>query len=258
LINTTFLDFTIRSASSIQARLAPARHAIGRIISLPTRADESSTKARVSDSNSSSSPPGTILLHIFSNGGCSTAIQLARSLHKDGLDFASSLKGIIFDCCPGVTDFQRTYNAATHSLPPSQPTQSIGRLLLVGIVGLFTGLGHAGAIASVNDLRAQLNDPAVFGATARRLYLYSEGDAMVRWQDVEAHMAQARERGGYVVHGVRFRDGRHCALMLRDPGRYWDGICGFWGRDAGPDGDGFDSEAGSLSQLGAGMLRSRL
>lgn len=63
-------------------------------------------------------PTSAILLittHIFSHGGCNTAIQLALSLQTaTNFQIGNHLKGIIFDCCPGETSF------AVSSTPSSQ------------------------------------------------------------------------------------------------------------------------------------------
>ncbi|KAA8642613.1 uncharacterized protein ATNIH1004_011558 [Aspergillus tanneri] len=67
LIATRILEISALPFSVLHARLAPARDVIRRFVS-------SDTEKEGTDS---------FLLHIFSHGGCNTAIQLALSLKKD-------------------------------------------------------------------------------------------------------------------------------------------------------------------------------
>ncbi|KAJ5708217.1 hypothetical protein N7488_008018 [Penicillium malachiteum] len=205
-------------AFTLHTRLAPARDVIRRFIGSATGEERS----------------GSILLHIFSHGGCNSAIQSALSLQSDPThpisDFGRYLCGIIFDCCPGDTSFQRAYQAATHSLPTSLPVQTVGKALLYPIIGIISGLQQTGWMGSVRDLRTQLNDPNVFGATAARLYLYSMADQMVGWEDVVSHQKEAKSELGCAVQGVAFPDGPHCGLVRDHHDQYWDEIQRFWQR----------------------------
>ncbi|KAL5356956.1 hypothetical protein BJX96DRAFT_134600 [Aspergillus floccosus] len=209
LITANFSDITTFSFQAVRRGLAQARAAIARIL----------------PSNRSA----TTLLHIFSHGGCNTAAQLVRSIRDETNDtsFLSTLRLVVFDCCPGDNAFGRSYNAAALSLPGTQPANTIGRLLLYPTMGMITSLQHIGVMYSVADLRSELNDPTLFGAAARRLYLYSQEDEMVRWLDVERHMDDARARG-FPVHGVCFEQGPHCALVMVDGPRYWAAIERAW------------------------------
>ena len=213
LITTHILEISALPFSVLHARLAPARDVIRRVVREGT---------------------DSILLHIFSHGGCNTAIQLALSLQADSNSPASAiqignhLSGIIFDCCPGDASFARAYQAAAHSLPRSEPVQTVGKVLLYPFIGITNGLQQTRLMSSVQDLRAQLNDPAVFGTTAARLYLYSMTDQVVGWEDVESHQKAARSALGCKVEGVAFPDSLHCALVKGHPERYWGEIRRFW------------------------------
>ncbi|KAL4782307.1 hypothetical protein BJX76DRAFT_332901 [Aspergillus varians] len=216
LITTTLPDITIRSFNAARTRLAPAREVIMRFLS------------------DSDSAPNPILLHIFSHGGSNTAAQLVQSIKSDGPArhklFVSALNLVIFDCCPGDSSFRRNYNAATVSLPSStkQPiAHFFGKSVLYPAIGAISALQSAGFFRTVEDLRAELHDPGLFGASARRFYLYSREDEMVRWEDVEKHMDEGRGEG-YVVDGVRFETGPHCALLMVDEGVYWGSIQRAW------------------------------
>ncbi|RHZ57763.1 hypothetical protein CDV55_103727 [Aspergillus turcosus] len=217
LITTTLPDITIRPFSVLRARLKPAREAICRIVS--QKAEDST------------GPKNDALLHVFSHGGCNTAIQLALSM-KENLGpnalHRLPLRGVIFDCCPGETDFRRSYNAAILSLPQGgRLVQLVGRAVLYTTVGTITSIQNMGLMSSVNDLRHQLNDEAVLGRQVRRLYMFSKADTTVDWRDVLSHMETAREQG-YQANGVMFENSPHCALMLEDEKKYWTSIKQFW------------------------------
>ncbi|KAL4901706.1 hypothetical protein BDW74DRAFT_187140 [Aspergillus multicolor] len=226
LVKTTLPDILIQNNSAIWKRLAPARDVISGFL----RADPGQ-EAR----NGNRTRP--ILLHIFSHGGSNIATQLVRSIaaldptsHES---LTSALKLVIFDCCPGASSFTRNYNAVAISLPSAtnQPlTHHIGRLALYPIVGSIHTLMKTGLMRSIEDLRAELNDLSLLGVSARRLYLYSREDEMVKWGYVERHMDEGRERG-YGVEGVRFEQGQHCALVLVDGERYWGAIRRAWNGD---------------------------
>lgn len=206
-------------------------------------------------SSTTESVPPSILLHIFSHGGCNTAIQLAISLCTDSknpsFEFGKYLGVVIFDCCPGDTSFDRAYQAAALSLPSALPSQLVGKMFLYPFIGLINGLQTIGWMRSVRDLRKQLNDPQVFGTLAARLYLYSTADRMVGWGDVESHLREAKSLMGCVVEGIAFPNSPHCALVRDHAGRYWGEIKRFWterGRE----------RPGVVSSTPSEQLRSRL
>lgn len=228
LITSIVLDITFRTIHTIRARLQPARDAIARI--LTTHNDRANVISPNGDSDSdSSSSSSSILLHVFSHGGSNTAVQLALSWQEEH-NYPLPLGGVILDCSPGDTTFRRSYNAAVLSLPSetTPPVQSIGRALLYPTIATVTVLQHLHLMASVRDLRRQLNDPAVFGAGVPRLYLFSEADEMVGAYNVRSHAVDAR-RCGFAVDEVVFRSAEHCALVLEDAGRYWGAVRRFWG-----------------------------
>ncbi|KAL2841684.1 hypothetical protein BJY01DRAFT_236288 [Aspergillus pseudoustus] len=240
LITTTIAEITLRSFAAVRERLAPARAVIADF--LDSIADVGNGDAGVSKRSGSSRP---VLLHIFSHGGSNIATQLVRSLIRDRDDasstsnlhdrFVSTLRLVIFDCCPGDSASARQYNAAAASLPPAE-TQPVKHFLAQAVlypgIGLLSALQAAGIMSNVERLRAELNDPGLFGALARRFYVYSVEDEMVRWEDVEGHMEEGRGRG-YLVDGERFKKGAHCALVMLDEERYWGSIRKAWEGDMG-------------------------
>ena len=207
LITARFVEMTALPFSVIRARLAPARDVILQHI------------------NTTSKP--AMLWHIFSHGGCNTAIQLAHSLKSENsLAIGGHLKSVIFDCCPGDATFENAYRAATYSLPRDQLSNAAGRMILYPIIGFIDLLQNLGLISSVRELRNELNQPSLFGTSAKRLYLYSTNDGVVRWQDVETHIEEATNALGTstYIEGVSFPNSPHCALVRDHSPRYWNAI----------------------------------
>lgn len=62
-----------------------------------------------------------------------------------------------------------------------------------------------------------------------RLYLYSPDDLLVPADEVEAHAAQAKERGAQVTT-VPFPDSAHVSHARSDPVQYWAAIKALWER----------------------------
>ncbi|KAK1140772.1 DNA repair protein rhp57 [Aspergillus melleus] len=193
LITTHFLDISVRSFSAVRERLKPARNVIRRILG----GDDG-----VSDGDSANAESRQkALLHVFSHGGCNTAVQLALSMSDDhdketknsGLRHLP-LRAVIFDSCPGDDSFLRMYNAAAVSFPQTFPLEFFESALLYPSMAAVFALQRAGLMNSVRRLRQELNDRAVFGS-ARRLYLYSKVDDMVPWDAVQRHVEEARRLG---------------------------------------------------------------
>jgi hypothetical protein len=223
LIRTVFLDISARSFATVRARLQPARAAITMIL------QETAAPPHDSVQNTPSSDDARdVLLHVFSHGGCNTAIQLARSMHEDaGTLLHDRLRQIVFDSCPGDAGFEKAYNAALISLPRPLTGSAIGAAAAYSAVTVISALQSAGLMRSVEDLRRELNDPELFGRRATRLYLVSRADRMVAVEDVLSHAQEAKE-GGYEVGIVVFDTAPHCALILEDAQRYWDAIRRCW------------------------------
>ncbi|KAL5049718.1 hypothetical protein BDW71DRAFT_153201 [Aspergillus fruticulosus] len=217
LITTGMIDITVRSFNAIRSRLKPAREAIRRILAPHAGAATKTFNG--------------VLLHIFSHGGSNIALQLILSMqnpkHPSGIH-GLPLQGIIFDSCPGDTTFMRNYQASVFSLPPAPlPIRLLSKALLFPAIGVITGLQTLGVMSSISEMQKQLNDSLVISARVPRLYLFSKADETIHWEEVQAHLDDARARG-YSVLSVIFHKSPHCALIVEDEKRYWDAIQQFW------------------------------
>lgn len=166
-----------------------------------------------------------IALHAFSNGGGNNTVWLAERLIKQygRLPFDS----VIFDSCPGQAELASTTRAITLSLPNQYLLRTIGSYFIYLLVLFYKVINQAiGAENTIAWIRRVLNDATIFAPTTPRLYLYSEGDALVRWQDVHEHAEDARKKGFSVVREEKFFKAPHCALLNEDSSRYWNAVKG--------------------------------
>jgi hypothetical protein len=208
LIRTVLSDITIKTFTAVQAQLQPA-----------------------CDFLLSSFPPGHplteggALLHVFSHGGCNTALQLSRSLRGNVPDapFPIPLTGFVLDSCPGSSGFVKAYSGAVYSLPAVQIPgfNLLGRACLVPVIGFISLLQAWGILSSVEDLRRELNDQNSFGP-APRLYLYSKGDRLVAAEDVGSHAAEIGTKLNVTREVWEYAE--HVALPLEDAERYWKAV----------------------------------
>lgn len=211
LLRTVFADLALRSFATLRARLRPAHEAIAAILQ-------------------GTAPGGRdVLLHVFSHGGCNTALQLMADPGDGGARMRARLGLVVFDSCPGDASFAHAYQAALVSLPAGRPLiRALGMPLVGGAVATIHVLQSTGVMHSVRELRRELLNPAVFGSAPARLYLYSRGDAVVSAADVRTHAHAARRGLGCRVGTVGFESADHCALVLEDKEKYWRAVREAW------------------------------
>lgn len=99
LIRTVLADITTKTFATVQAQLKPARDYL--ISAFPP---------------GMSHAEGSALLHVFSHGGCNTALQLSRLLRDNNPNapFPIPLAGFVLDSCPGSSGFFRAYSGAVY------------------------------------------------------------------------------------------------------------------------------------------------
>jgi hypothetical protein len=209
LLRTILSDITVKTFAAVQAQLEPARKFL--LSAFPPEIPQTEG--------------GGALLHMFSNGGCNTALQLSRLLrgNNPNTPFRIPLTGVILDSCPGATNFAKAYSGAVYSLPavPIPGVNLLGRAFLFPVIGTIFLLQVSGVLSSAEDLGRELNDLNTFGPVPR-LYLHSKGDRLVAAEDVAAHAAEIAAR----VPVVRemWEVAEHVALPLEDSGRYWSAV----------------------------------
>ncbi|GAA5875433.1 hypothetical protein JCM8547_004404 [Rhodosporidiobolus lusitaniae] len=183
-----------------------------------------------------------VLVHVFSNGGCSTLRELNELLRKAAFSSSSSsdvpaqerafqalpARALIFDSCPGHSTLRLTLRAFTAGIKNKlvKYPSYVFFTLLYGAIKLWDTLLRRPP--TLVRLSTYLNTPTLFPSSPR-LYLYSATDLLVPSADVEVHAAQA-EANGVRVRRERFEGTQHVAHMRGEEGRrrYWRAVEGVW------------------------------
>ena len=170
-----------------------------------------------------------ILLHIFSNGGTNSAVQLASAWHDAHQGAALPASAIVFDSAPGSPSLTLAGNAIVSSFPPHAGwwVSILVWCVIVPIYALPQVL--PGGTNLIEFLRKRSNDPEYFPREAGRIYFCSPGDRLVLETDVVAHFEAARE-AGLEAEVVRFAGSGHVVHVMEDAGRYWGAVEGLWER----------------------------
>ncbi|KAI1635640.1 hypothetical protein F4809DRAFT_612880 [Biscogniauxia mediterranea] len=170
-----------------------------------------------------------ILVHIFSNGGCTTMQTIYHMFRRDAGQ-AFPLHAAVYDSCPGLYVFRTTYSAFLMGFPPGV-LRMIGAPLIV-VVLIFLSIWHSWPlkILTGDDILSKNstvhNDPSLVKQT-NRSYIYGTADAMVDCRHVEAHFKAAMQKG-FDVRGELFDQSPHVAHMRHDGDRYWKIVTDTW------------------------------
>ncbi|KAM0701517.1 hypothetical protein Q7P35_009767 [Cladosporium inversicolor] len=162
-----------------------------------------------------------ILLHIFSNGGSNTAVQLAEAWHSSqSSPFPAT--SMVLDSCPGSPSLKLAADAVVSSSPRNSHWWVIifAWTVVVPFVAFPSLLGGPNVVAS---LRQRLNEARLFSTSTRRVYICSYTDLMVPKDDVVSHYEGARS-AGYDAKLVEFDESAHVSHVMKDPIRYWSAV----------------------------------
>lgn len=162
----------------------------------------------------------TTVLHAFSNGGAGCAVQVVGGL-AEGMRL-EAWRAVVLDSCPGKFSYGTLVEAVSLSLPRKGWLGWVSWVAVHGyacaaVVGAFLGGGDA-----IERLRVALNDPVLFGGEVPRLYLFSDGDALVEARDVEDHVEDAKGKRFVNVRARRFAGSGHCAHVVGFGEEYWN------------------------------------
>ncbi|RFU27822.1 hypothetical protein B7463_g8508, partial [Scytalidium lignicola] len=188
--------------------------------------------------------PSRIIVHAMSNGGLVSLRALALAWLET---FLKPLPHTLFilDSCPGGGSWKRElirwgYVAGTpliqgHSIASKLP----GLKLLLGVAGMawitaMTGIPEivTGEENIISLARNSANDPRLLDTRSGRIYIYSPTDDVVRWQDIESSMEDARKNnvweGG--VLAIKLEGSNHVAHERVYRELYWQTVKKTWER----------------------------
>ncbi|RAK91629.1 indole-diterpene biosynthesis protein PaxU [Aspergillus costaricaensis CBS 115574] len=168
-----------------------------------------------------------IHIHLFSNGGVYTTTTLLSS-YKTTTGHPLPITSLLIDSAPGKPSLVGAFRAFSFGLPKNVILKWVGRLLLGCMLLVMFGVRLVvGSEDGVSKGRRLLNDKSVVGERVRRCYVYSEGDGLVEWRDVEEHAREAErvfgdDDGGGLVRREKWgRGSGHVEHMRVDGRRYW-------------------------------------
>lgn len=173
----------------------------------------------------------SVLLHIFSNTGLSTASNLF-DVYTKTTSKKFPLHATVFDSSPGRYEYRAIVSAVMFGVPRNRPLQRLLSLPLAHFLSAFLWIWVRllGFQDWVVFWREAVNDPTQIVET-RRSYVYSSFDPLVEARMVESHAESARGRGFSVVRMVDFGDSDHVAHARAYPEQYWSVVKETWEGD---------------------------
>ncbi|KAK3291803.1 uncharacterized protein B0H64DRAFT_240817 [Chaetomium fimeti] len=195
---------------------------------------------------------GRVLLHVMSNaGGINCAATMNAFSERTGGAAVMPHGLMVCDSTPGSTDFGRNVGPWSRALTvgmarwfpwPARVTQGLAAVLLAFLYGAGWVLG---ATSAGEYSKLAVNDARLSDTSAKRLYLYSKEDEIIRWDDIELHAADARQKG-WSVTAEMFEGTSHVGHMRAHAEQYWAAIAAAWkeavagadGRNGGPGNGG--------------------
>lgn len=209
-IRTSSFEFILRPTKRAQyARLAPAVEAL---------------RGGAADS--------PVFIHMFSNGGVFAVTHLLEAYQK-AAGHSLQVSSTVIDSAPGTAKLFSSIKAFSYILPKTWLLHFFSKILLCTYLTSVFVLGKiVGKVFGIRDAvsaaRQAINDGRILRASdgvslPRRCYIYSDGDELVDWRDVERHASDA-ESMGFIVRREKFLGSEHVAHMRADPRRYWDTV----------------------------------
>ncbi|KAJ5217116.1 hypothetical protein N7468_010124 [Penicillium chermesinum] len=164
--------------------------------------------------------PTPVHIHLFSNGGV-FAVTTLLSAYKARACAPLPVSAILIDSAPGRASIREGLRAFSFALPRTFVLRVLGKAVLCALfVVVYTVNWVLRRPDAIQRGRIALNDSELVGGDPARCYLYSDGDELVGWRDVEDHADEA-EGSGLRVRREKFVGSPHVAHMKADPVRYW-------------------------------------
>ncbi|KAI0331201.1 hypothetical protein GY45DRAFT_1370182 [Cubamyces sp. BRFM 1775] len=179
--------------------------------------------------------PPRILLHVMSNGGVCSLVDLASAIRKRGLRTPDGTRcAMVIDSAPALATFTVTHRAFTAGIRNRlKKYLMMAFLSSVYVVTVLVGFLRRSGWPMQHEMEA-LNDPRLLPWTStrtRRIYIYSSGDQIVPARGVEEHAAKAR-LAGFPTQMAHFARSAHVAHAREDPDKYWRSIKTLWAAGA--------------------------
>ncbi|KAI8115078.1 hypothetical protein FF38_10896 [Lucilia cuprina] len=172
-----------------------------------------------------------VIFHIFSNGGAYLYqhISLAIRKHKTPLQ----VRGMILDSAPGERRMLGLYRAVTaiygkerkkcHCITAIIITLTLGIMWFVEeTFAAFKSLFVKTEPIQTNPFNDLKNEPNEYP----QLFLYSKGDVVIPYTDIEKFI-NIRQQQGVDVNSICFEDAEHVKIYTKYPTQYIHCVCNF-------------------------------
>ncbi|XP_067625541.1 transmembrane protein 53 isoform X2 [Eurosta solidaginis] len=172
-----------------------------------------------------------VIVHIFSNGGAYLYqhISLAMRKHRTPIQ----IRGMIFDSAPGERRILGLYRAVGAIYGKDRkPCHSITALIITLTLsimwfveetfGAFKNLFFKANPVQTNPFNDLKNEVSQFP----QLFVYSKGDVVIPYQDIEKFIKIRQERG-VDVSAACFEDAEHVKIYTKYPSQYIRCVCSF-------------------------------
>lgn len=170
---------------------------------------------------------GRLLTHAFSNGGSNALANLLLAFHRR-TGKPMPLRALILDSAPGRVHLRPLADAMRMSMPKQTYLRLPILIFVFSILAVLWVMHRVFRLENaVDKLWRLLNDPQLSLLDAKRCYVYSKSDKLVKWQDVEEHANDA-ERRGYHVTREEFHASEHVSHMKLDRVKYWSAVERVW------------------------------
>ncbi|KAL3867876.1 hypothetical protein ACJMK2_040722 [Sinanodonta woodiana] len=160
-----------------------------------------------------------IFFHIFSNNGSYVYTNILKVLHEDKEQKLAKLqvKGVMFDSAPG----QRRLHQAARAFAIFAPSNFMMKILMV--IGVYMYLFWTGLkcmFIKLYNPKSLMDSPHYVYENLLndsyhwpQLYLYSEADKIIPYQDIDK-MIEYRRSLGVRVDSVRWNDTAHVSHLM--------------------------------------------
>lgn len=166
---------------------------------------------------------GRLLAHAFSNGGSNALANLLLAFHQR-TGRTMPLQALILDSAPGRVHIRAFVDAMRMNMPKHVYLQLPIMIFFFSLLSVLRVVYKVFRLENpVDRLRRLLNDPQFSPLDARRCYVYSKSDKLVKWEDVEEHADEAKRRG-YDVRWEQFDATEHVSHMKTDRVKYWSAM----------------------------------
>ena len=136
---------------------------------------------------------------------------------------------LIIDSAPGINTYRGITDGFIAGLPSTPVLKQFLSLVVYGLVGSITVKETVtGEDHFIQRSRKDLNNEKLFRSERGRVYIYSQGDNIVGWRDVESHGEDAKGKGLGEVRMVLWENSGHVGHMSADGKRYWDVVRKLW------------------------------